>query len=334
MYLLGETTDRKEQTFITLWNDGYRGRDERKMDWKICIFIVIFCVLITGCTSTPIMGTGALQLSSSPSGAQVYLDNQFRGYTPITITNVALGNHILEYQYSGYESWSTTITVSSDSSQFYAALLPISAAQPTQQAQVTTSPAVSQAKVTVKVNRNPMIIGESNLFSGTYTGSDNVVLTLYGTGFYSKGVVLANQVKPNSQGSWSYTWNPGSSLLSGLYTLEVSDAQKTTTDSAAFSVIGGGVVSITSSTFSATNGETVTFSGQCTSGAQNVNLVLAGPGQFAGGVDYGTFPVLADKSWNFKVTLDNTMPTGQYVMYVYDVPKTSSGNVQFTVGFA
>ncbi len=338
MCLHGETSDRKEQTFIMLWNDGYRGRDERKMDWKICIFIVILCVLITGCTSTPNVGTGTLQLSSSPSGAQVYLDNQFRGYTPITITNVVLGNHILEYRYSGYQSWSTTVIVSSGSSQVYTALSPISAAQPTHQAQdtssqVTTAPVVPQAKVTVKVNRNPMIIGESNLFSGTYTGNDNIVLTLYGTGFYSKGVVLANQIKPNSLGSWSYTWNPGSSLLSGLYTLEVSDAQKTTADSATFNVIGGGVVSITSSTFSASNGETVTFSGQCTSGAQNVNLVLAGPGQFAGGVDYGTFPVLADKSWNFKVTVDNTMPTGQYVMYVYDVPKTSSGNVQFTIGF-
>ena len=305
-----------------------------KMDGIILIFIVIFCVLITGCTSIPNVGTGTLQLSSSPSGAQVYLDNQFRGYTPITITNVASGNHILEYRYSGYQSWSTTVTVSSDSSQIYAALLPISAAQPTQQAQVTTSPVVSQAKVTVKVNKNPMIIGESNLFSGTYTGSDSVVLTLYGTGFYSKGVVLANQIKPNSLSSWSYTWNPGSSLLSGLYTLEVSDTQKTTTDSAAFNVIGGGVVSIASSTASAAKGETVTFSGQCTSGAQNVNLVLFGPGQYNGGVDFGTFPVLADKSWNFKVTLDNTMPTGQYIMYVYDVPKTSSGNVQFTVGFA
>jgi hypothetical protein len=309
-----------------------------KIDAKILIFIVIFCVLITGCTSTPNQATGTLQLSSSPSGAQVYLDNQFRGYAPITITNVASGGHILEYRYSGYESWSTTVTVSSGSSQVYAALLPISAAQPTQQAQitssqVTTSPAVSQAKITVMVNKNPMIIGESNLFSGTCIGSDSVVLKLYGPGYYSQGVVL-DQARPDSMGSWRYTWNPGFSLLSGSYTMEVSDAQKTTSDSVVFSVIGGGVVSITSSTFSAAKGETLTFSGQCTSGAQNVILVLYGPGQYTGGVTLGTFPVLADKSWNFKMALDSTIPTGVYTMYVYDVPKTSSGNVQFTIGFA
>ena len=306
-----------------------------KIDAKILIFIVIFCVLITGCTSTPNPATGTLQLSSSPSGAQVYLDNQFRGYTPITITNVASGSHILEYRYSGYESWSTTVTVSSGSSQVYVALSPVAGTEQPQGVvtPVATTPATTQARVTVRVNKNPMIIGESNLFSGTCVGSDSVELKIYGPGYYSKGVVLT-QVRPDSMGTWGYTWNPGSSLLSGYYTMEVSDKEKTTSDSVVFSVIGGGVVSITSSTFSAANGETVTFSGQCTSGAQNVNLVLSGPGQFAGGVDYGTFPVLADKSWNFKITLDNTMPTGQYTMYVYDIPKTSSGNVQFSVGFA
>lgn len=308
-----------------------------KTGFAIAVFFVVLSVLMSGCTSTLISGKGTLQLTSSPSGAEVYLDNQYRGSTPCTIPDVEPGFHTLELRSSGYQIWSTTITVPQGSSQIYAELSLQSTTPLPQDVSPTitgTTTIVSQPKVTVKVNKNPMIIGESNLFSGTYTGSDNVVLTLYGTGFYSKGVVLANQIKPNSLGSWSYTWNPGTSLLSGLYTLEVSNTQKTTVDSATFSVVGGGVVSITSSTFSAANGETVTFSGQCTSGAQNVDLVLAGPGRFAGGVDYGTFPVLADKSWNFKVTLDNTMPTGQYVMYVYDVPKTSSGNVQFTVGFA
>jgi hypothetical protein len=176
-----------------------------------------------------------------------------------------------------------------------------------------------------------MIIGEANQFSGTSSGTDGIVLKLYGTGYYAKGIVI-DQVKPNSVGLWSYMWTPGSSLLSGTYTLEASDAKKTTTASAPFSVIGGGVVSITSSTFSATQGQQVTFSGQCTSGAKNVNLVLFGPERYQSGVDFGTFPVLADTSWSFTTTLDNTMPSGYYTMYVYDVPKTSSGYVQFSMG--
>jgi len=306
-----------------------------KMDWKICIFIVLFCVLISGCTSTPTVGTGTLQLSSSPSGAQVYLDNQFRGSTPSTITGVVLGNHILEYRYPGYQSWSNTITVSSGTSQYYTALLPLQGTQRPQDisSQATTSPTISQTVVTIRAGKNPMIIGESNQFSGTCIGSNSVVLKVYGPGFYSTGVVL-DQIRPNAMGSWSYTWNPGSSLLSGSYTMEVSDAEKTTSDSVLFTVVGGGVVSIASSGFAAAGGDTLTFSGQCTSGAQNVVLVLAGPGQYAGGVTIGTFPVLADKSWTFNMAVDNTMPAGYYTMYVYDVPKTASGNVQFTIGFA
>ena len=42
---------------------------------------------------------------------------------------------------------------------------------------------------------------------------------------------------------------------------------------------------------------------------------------------------MADKTWNFKYTLDNSMVTGSYSMYVYDIPKTTSGTTQFTVGF-
>jgi hypothetical protein len=306
-----------------------------KMDWKILIFFVLSFVLISGCTSVQNLPTGTLHLTSSPSGAEVYLDTQFRGSTPSTMSGVALGNHVLEYRYPGYESWSDTITVSSGTSQYYAALLPLPGNErpPDKSSQATTIPTISQTQVTVRVNKNPMIIGESNLFSGTCFGSDSVELKMYGPGYYSQGVVLT-QVRPDAMGTWVYTWNPGSSLLSGYYTMEASDKEKTTSDSVVFSVIGGGVVSVTSSTFSAAKGETVTFSGQCTSGAQNVMLVLFGPGQYAGGVTLGTFPVLADRSWNFKMALDSTMPTGVYTMYVYDVPKTSSGNVQFTVGFA
>ena len=261
----------------------------------LLIFIVIYCVFISGCTSVLPPTTGTLQLTSSPSGSEVYLDHQFRGYTPLILAEVAVGNHTLEYRYTGYQSWSTIATVSSGTSQVYAALLPVSASQQPQgiTTPVATTTATTPVKVTVSVSRNPMIIGEANQFSGTSSGTDGIVLKLYGTGYYAKGIVI-DQVKPNSVGLWSYMWTPGSSLLSGTYTLEASDAKKTTTASAPFSVIGGGVVSITSSTFSATQGQQVTFSGQCTSGAKNVNLVLFGHERYQSGVDFGTFPVLAD----------------------------------------
>jgi hypothetical protein len=178
-----------------------------------------------------------------------------------------------------------------------------------------------------------MIIGDSVRFSGTCTGCNSVLLTLYGPGYYSKGVLLAEQ-KTNEIGLWSYTWTPGMSIQSGSYTMVANDAKKISSAGVAFSVIGGGEVSVSANSYSAAKGDTVIFSGRCTTGAQNVQLVLYGPERFSSGVDLGSLSVQADNMFNFRYTLDSTMPTGVYTMYVYDVPKTTSGSTQFTVGFA
>jgi hypothetical protein len=299
-----------------------------KMDGKIVISILVCCVLLSGCISSQEKGT--LQLTSSPSGAQVYLDSQYQGSTPSTITNVEPGNHTLEFRYPGYQSWSTAILVSSGTSHYYAALTRLPDIQVPQEKYPLTIPSPSQ--VTVQASKNTMIIGDSILFSGTSSGSDSVLLTLYGPGYYYYGVLL-DKPNVNSVGSWSYTWNPGFSIQSGSYTLVVEDAKKTTSSRVEFSAVGGGVVSIAANSYAAAAGETITFSGQCTTGAQNVLLVLYGPARYSSGVELGSLSCLADKTWNFKYTLDNYMPTGSYTMYVYDIPKTTSGTTQFTVGF-
>ncbi len=299
-----------------------------KMDGKIVISILVCCVLLSGCISGQEKGT--LQLASSPSGAQVYLDSQYQGSTPSTITNVEQGNHTLEFRYPGYQSWSTPILVSSGISHYYAALTRLPDIQGLQNKSPLTIPLPS--KVTVQASKDLMIIGDSILFSGTSFDSDSVLLTLYGPGYYYYGVLL-DQPKVNSVGSWSYTWNPGFSIQSGSYTVVVEDAKKTTSNKDEFSVVGGGKVSIAASSYAAAGGETITFSGQCTTGAQNVLLVLYGPGRFSSGVELGSLSVTADKTWNFKYTLDNSMPNGYYSMYVYDIPKTTSSTTQFTVGF-
>ena len=68
---------------------------------KIAILLVIAAVLGAGCTSVTPPAKGTLQFSSSPSGAQIYLDNQFQGTTPCTVAGVDAGTHILEFRYSG-----------------------------------------------------------------------------------------------------------------------------------------------------------------------------------------------------------------------------------------
>jgi hypothetical protein len=301
------------------------------MNRKIGILFLIVFVLLSGCVSSPDSGKGTLILTSSPSGSEIYLDNQYRGTTPVTIPDVDVGTHLLEYRHTGYKSWSTSITAPSGSSYYYAAL--------TSQTILQLSPGISPAMtsipvvVTIQAGKKTMIVGDSNLFSGAAVGTDSIILTLYGPGKYSKGLFLVQQ-KVNEIGQWSYTWNPGSSVQSGSYTMTVSDPRKTTFEKTEFTIIGGGLVSISPSSYSVGKGDSVTFSGQCTTGAQNVLLVLYGPGQYAGGVELGSPSVLADQTWIFKYTLDPTVSTGIYTIYVYDVPKTSSSTTQFTVGYA
>jgi hypothetical protein len=300
---------------------------------KIVFLLVVFFVLLSGCISERAPDKGTITFASSPSGAQVYLDGQFRGSTPSTVTGIEPGNHSLEFRYPGYVSWSTSMVVSSGANNVFAALSPSSATvSPIPIVVVTTSPAITPVSVTIKSNKDSMVTGDSIVFTGTASGVNNVLLTLYGPGSYAKGVALP-QVLVDSGGLWAYTWNPGSGILPGTYTMVVSDPYKTVSQRKEFTVIGGGYVSIVTNSYSASPGNTLQFSGLCTTGAQNVQLVLYGPGQYSSGVQLGTFSVQANKNWNFAYTLDNSMPTGYYTMYVYDVPKTTSSTVQFSVGY-
>jgi len=300
---------------------------------KIIILPLIFFVLLAGCVTETPVAKGTIQFTSSPTGAQVYLDSQFRGTTPSTLTGIEPGNHTIEFRYTGYKSWSTVMVVSSGQNNVFVAMTPLEGSTPTASAETALSgSAASPVSVTLKLDRELMLIGDSMFFSGTATGCKNVLLTLYGTGSYENGISLSPP-DVDAYNEWSYTWNPGSKIQSGTYTIVATDPEKKVTVKKEFSIIGGGEVTAISNSYSAARGDTLKFSGLCTTGAPKVQLVLYGPDRYAGGIELGTFSVQANNNWNFAYTLDNTMPTGIYTLYAYDVPKTSSGTTQFSVGF-
>ena len=295
----------------------------------LIISALIACVLITGCTTSQISGKGTLQFSSSPQGAQIYLDNQYQGTTPSTLTGVSMGAHTLEFRDTGYESWDTNITVTAATSTYYAALTPLATPtiQPTQEQQASTTTApVTQPTVTIQESQSTLIIGGSQAFSGTCTGSSMVLLTLYGPGAYTNGVQVA-QVPVRSMNAWNYTWNPGYKVISGMYTMIAYDGQKISSATTTFSVIGGGSVSIIASSTVVQPGSTVTYSGLCTTGSNSVILTLYGPGQFSGGVKVATVALNADNTYSYKYTFDLSRPIGSYTMTVNDQQYTASASV-------
>lgn len=295
------------------------------------LVLIVVSILLAGCITSQPAEKGTLQFTSSPSGAEIYLDNQYMGSTPSFVSDIEPGNHTLEFRSRGYENWRDTITVPSGTSNFFASLK----GQPGSQQGTDISPeatAAAPATVTIRVSRDRMIIGDANTFSGTATGTSSVFLTLYGPGYYTNGAVLY-QVTPDAINAWSYTWNPGTKIQSGTYTIVASDAGKTVSDRATFTAIGNGIVTVTPNSYTVGKGDPLIFSGRCTTGAPTVRLVLVGPDRFDSGVTLGTVSVTADQTWSYRYTTDSSMPTGIYTIYASDVPETTSGSSQFTIGF-
>jgi hypothetical protein len=77
-------------------------------------------------------GAGGIQVSSSPTGAETYLDNLFQGYTPVSLQNVAAGSHTVTLKLAGYTDWQTTTQVTAGQiTQLSATLNPVQTAAPT-----------------------------------------------------------------------------------------------------------------------------------------------------------------------------------------------------------
>lgn len=70
-------------------------------------------VTLTPTSPTP-SGYSSLSLSSTPSGADVYVDNVFRGYTPIYLSDIPAGQHTLLLQHTGYNDWTEYVSFTSD----------------------------------------------------------------------------------------------------------------------------------------------------------------------------------------------------------------------------
>ncbi len=60
---------------------------------------------------SPVAVTGGFNIVSTPTGAEVYVDNLFKGYTPAVLDNIPAGQHSILLKYTGYVDYSTTASV-------------------------------------------------------------------------------------------------------------------------------------------------------------------------------------------------------------------------------
>jgi hypothetical protein len=68
--------------------------------------------------------TGQLTIRSNPSGANIYLDNAYKGITPISLENIPQGSHAVILKMNGYQDWQSSVNVAAGSSTDVSGMLP------------------------------------------------------------------------------------------------------------------------------------------------------------------------------------------------------------------
>jgi hypothetical protein len=138
--------------------------------------------------------TGDLQVSSAPSGASVYLNGDYRGVTPpddsLDIVNLAPGSYTIVVKKSGYQDYSTTVTIQAGKTvQMNAPLQPASQAPETASVQITSSPGGADIYINgAYVGITPLSF--QKVAAGTYT----VEIRLQGyTSYSTTGQVIPGQ---------------------------------------------------------------------------------------------------------------------------------------------
>ena len=68
---------------------------------------------LTTSTPKPTIEYGYIVITSQPSGAEVYIDDTYKGHTACTI-KLPIGAHVVSLKMSGYLQWAATVNVSQD----------------------------------------------------------------------------------------------------------------------------------------------------------------------------------------------------------------------------
>lgn len=87
----------------------------RKFKMINIIFFVTLILLFYLTTGIPCnaqqLRYGSLRVESDPSGAKVFLDNDYKGETPLNLKEISVGQYSLKLILSGYEEYNSTIAI-------------------------------------------------------------------------------------------------------------------------------------------------------------------------------------------------------------------------------
>ena len=131
---------------VSVYMSGYQ-------DWYMDVSVNEGQTTYVNAVLQPVVTTGSLSVSSSPSGAAVYVDNSYRGVTTTTVGNLVPGSHTVRLTKAGYQDWTGTVSIAAGYTTYL---------DPT----LATNPQPQYA--TVSISSNPA--GASVYGDGVYVG--------------------------------------------------------------------------------------------------------------------------------------------------------------------
>jgi hypothetical protein len=201
------------------------------VDLVVIVLLSLSLCCLSGCETKTTPRTGTLNVSSSPRGAEVYLDYRYRGTTPVTIMGVSVGTHTIELRQSGYETWTASGTMDEGGSAVVQAILvpipatlPVSTYPPTQGA-VSTYPPTPEAVPPQQSTPSPHFADVGGL---SYTNiSPESEIRVY---FNSAGNFYFASTRDLETGKYLYKygeWNQAGEIISVKYAVTSSLAETT-----------------------------------------------------------------------------------------------------------
>lgn len=139
--------------------------------YKVCLmdsFGTRTCDLSFKITSDAV---GSIDVSSSPSGADLYLDGTLKGTTPLTINDLDAGSYKLIVKKDGYIDWMRTAKVTNGATTSFTANLEVKTTAPTTTA---ATPVPTSAPTTVKTTKKSTITTPTPWPSATPTPASPV----------------------------------------------------------------------------------------------------------------------------------------------------------------
>jgi len=135
--------------------------DVDELTYKVCVmdsYGTEECGLSFEVTSDAV---GTLDVSTSPSGASVYLDNAYVGTSPLSIDDLDVGSHKLILKKSGYTDYSKLVKITDGDTTTVDATLAVVTTAPTTIATPVPTTVATIAPTAVKTTKKPVTTAET-----------------------------------------------------------------------------------------------------------------------------------------------------------------------------